>query len=151
MSDDLILRDALLRVGRKRRLTMHRCYAGYGALGAWPSVPVPSAAGTWGAWTELVPVNGITSDFYLIGFGGVASLAPGFDCRVALGIGAAGAEVGVGFGDTYSRDGQPVLFVLDRPPLIAANTRVAARATAASGALNINYSQIMYAHTGDVG
>lgn len=112
----------------------------YPLLAAGPTVASVATAWTWPAsWTQLVPVNTITSNFVIVGFVALEFPTASVDSRHStlfqIGTGTAGAEVVIAsISVTWLIDSlvghlSPWVFCLPVPRYVTANLRVAIRVT----------------------
>lgn len=112
----------------------------YPLLAAGPTCASVATAWTWPAsWTELVPVNTITSNFVIVAFVALEFPTGSTDTRhqtlFQIGTGSAGSEVAIAsIPVTWLIDStvghlSPWVFPLAIPRYVAANLRVAIRVT----------------------
>lgn len=124
-------------------------YLSYPAAAAGISLVSPTTAWSFGSYVELVPLNGITVDFYICGFVWLTFPTYTVDTTVEtifeIATGAVASEVlAVQFPSTWRIDsaaGHMPLpqIILPEPKLIAANTRLSAR-VANSGTVAATYA-----------
>lgn len=102
------------------------------------SIPVTSgAAYAWGAWTEIIPVNTITSDFLLL-----ASFCASYhseDMYVQVGIGTTGVYTFV-----LPGDGEPRAVYFIPHIRVPANSQIQLRMASSGVARTINYHVLQY-------
>ena len=124
-------------------------YLAYPAAAAGKSLVSSAIAWTFGSYVELVPINIITSTFYIVGFVWLTFPTATVDVTVEtlfqVATGASGSEVeAVQFPSTWRIDSaaghMPLAqIILPEPKLIAANTRLSAR-VANTGTVAFTYA-----------
>lgn len=153
MSQDLVIRDAYLRTRRQRRLLASRVWPAVGAAAQLGPSVINGGNGIYGAYVELIAVNAIASDFYVLGLIGNTNQT-GSIHRIQLAVGSAGAEVGIGFEERATDPNSNRFWAtFERPPLVLANTRVAVRLAVMGAGTGVffNYTGLNYALASDVG
>lgn len=140
------LRDALVRVRKTKRFSVQRCYPVNAVIASFNA----GAAGAFGAWTEIVPVNTITSDFLLLGF--TLGCQTGIAIRTRLSQGLAGAEQVIGFDESFAAAALAgVMVSFDSPSVVPANSRIAMSVTTNQGTvMPISWPGIQYALLSEV-
>jgi hypothetical protein len=117
--------------------TTTRNYKSYPAAAAGVTAASGTSAWTFGSWVELVPVNTITSIFYIAALIGLEEPTAPVDVRhevvAEIGTGAGGSEVVIisipvdTFIDSAVGHLASWYLMLPEPKEVAANTRIAVR------------------------